>query len=235
MGLAWIKIPQIMESVFKIFIKEPSYRMPKSPLIQPQTVQVLSLKFLMKTKTIIIDDHSLFNDGMNSRQARTKCFSLKPELVIVDYNMPHINGLEVVRQLNTLGSDTKIVIVSMYADKKEIELFKKEGVNAYITKTTPGTELIESLKKVMEGERIFESKNKAKTVIVKDAFANKNQLTKREMDILRLIKQEKTTEKIAETLNLSFYTVETHRKNINHKLKFKTKKKSYAFLETIGE
>jgi DNA-binding NarL/FixJ family response regulator len=204
----------------------------------------------MKTKTIIIDDHSLFNDGMNlilkesgsfevieqiydSRQAQSKCFSLKPELIIMDYNMPHINGLEVVRQLNALGSEMKIVIVSMYADKKEIELFKKEGVDAYITKTTPGAQLIETLKKVMEGEKLFESKNKAKSMIKKDVFVIKYQLTKREMDILRLIKQEETTEKIAQTLNISFYTVETHRKNINHKLKFKTKKEFYEFLNTI--
>jgi DNA-binding NarL/FixJ family response regulator len=204
----------------------------------------------MKTKTIIIDDHTLFNDGMNlilkesgsfevieqiydSRQAQSKCFSLKPELIIVDYNMPHLNGLEVVRQLNALGNDTKIVIVSMYADKKEVELFKKEGVDAYITKATPGTQLIESLKKVMEGEKIFETKNKAKAVNEKDNFVNKHQLTKREMDILRLIKQEETTENIAETLKLSFYTVETHRKNINHKLKFKTRKEFYEFLETL--
>jgi DNA-binding NarL/FixJ family response regulator len=206
----------------------------------------------MKTKVIIIDDHSLFNDGMSlilkesglfevieqiydSRQAQIKCFSLKPELVIMDYNMPYINGLEVVRQLKTSENKMKIVIVSMYADNKEIELFKKEGVNAYITKTTPGTQLIESLKKVMEGEKLFESKNKAKIKVEKDIFANKHQLTKREMDILRLIKQEETTEKIAETLNLSYYTVETHRKNINQKLKFKTKKEFYAFLETIEE
>jgi DNA-binding NarL/FixJ family response regulator len=206
----------------------------------------------MKTKTIIIDDHSLFNDGMSlilkesglfevieqiydSRQAQSKCFSLKPELIIMDYNMPHLNGLEVVRQLNESGNEMKIVIVSMYADKKEIELFKKEGVDAYITKTTPAAQLIESLRKVMEGEKLFESKNKVKAAIEKDNFANKHQLTKREMDILRLIKQEKTTEKIAEILNLSFYTVETHRKNIKHKLKFKTKKEFYAFLETIEE
>ncbi len=215
-------------------------------------VPVLSLKFPMKTKVIIIDDHSLFNDGMSlilkesglfevieqiydSRQAQTKCFSLKPDLIVMDYNMPYLDGLEVVRQLNTSGNDTKIVIVSMYADKKEIELFKKEGVGAYITKTTPATQLIETLKKVMEGEKLFESKNKAKIIIEKDNFALKHQLTKREMEVLRLIKQEETTEKIAETLNLSFYTVETHRKNINHKLKFKTKKEFYAFLETLEE
>jgi DNA-binding NarL/FixJ family response regulator len=204
----------------------------------------------MKTKTIIVDDHTLFNDGMSlilkesglfevieqiydSRQAKTICFSLKPELIIVDYNMPHLNGLEVVKQLNALGSDTKVVIVSMYADKKEIDLFKKEGVDAYITKTTPGTQLIESLKKVMEGEKLFEIQNIEKNVDEKDFFVNKHQLTKREMGILRLIKQEETTENIAKTLNLSYYTVETHRKNINYKLQFKTKKEFYAFLETI--
>jgi DNA-binding NarL/FixJ family response regulator len=206
----------------------------------------------MKTKTIIIDDHTLFNDGMSlilkesdlfevieqiydSRQAQTKCFALKPELIIVDYNMPHLNGLEVVKQLNVLGSDTKIVIVSMYADKKDIELFKKEGVDGYITKTTPAAQLIESLQKVMEGEKIFEFKIEAKTMIEKDFFAVKHQLTKREMDILRLIKQEDSTKRIAEILDLSFYTVETHRKNINQKLKFKTKRELYAFLETIEE
>jgi DNA-binding NarL/FixJ family response regulator len=206
----------------------------------------------MKTKVIIIDDHSLFNDGMSlilkesglfevieqiydSRQAQMKCFFLKPDLIIMDYNMPYLNGLEVVKQLNESGIDTKIVIVSMYADKKEIELFETEGVDAYITKTTPATQLIDTLKKVMEGEKLFESRNRAKIMIEKDNFAVKHQLTKREMEILRLIKQEETTEKIAEILNLSFYTVETHRKNINNKLKFKSKKEFYEFLETIGE
>lgn len=206
----------------------------------------------MKTKVIIIDDHSLFNDGMSlilkdsglfevieqiydSRQAQIKCLSLKPDLIIIDYNMPYINGLEIVRQLKTLESDMKIVVVSMYADKKEIELFKSEGVDAYIAKTTPAIQLIESLKKVMEGGKIFEPKIKTKSNIEKDIFAVTSKLTKREIEVLKLIKQEKTTEKIAQTLNLSFYTVQTHRKNINHKLKIKTKKEFYDFLDTLEE
>ncbi|MEA5460835.1 response regulator transcription factor [Arcicella sp. LKC2W] len=206
----------------------------------------------MKTKVIIIDDHALFNEGMrlilkesgffevveqvyDSRQAQIKCFSLKADLIIVDYNMPYLNGLEVVRQLNAWDSDTKIVIVIMYADKKEIELFKKEGVDAYITKTTPAIQLIETLKKVMKGEKIFAFQNNVKAISENDSFANKHQFTKREMEILRLIKQEETTEKIANMLNISFYNVETHRKNINHKLKFKSKKEFYDFLDTIEE
>lgn len=206
----------------------------------------------MRTKVMIIDDHSLFNDGISmilkdsnsfdvieqiydSRLAQSRYFSLKPELIILDYNMPHLNGLEVVKQLNLWECDVKIVIVSMYADKREIELFKSEGVHAYITKTTTAPQLIELLQRVMGGEKIFDSQKMVKKNLPTDPIANKYQLTKREMEILRLIKQENTTEKIAKVLNLSFYTVETHRKNINVKLKFKTKKEFFMFLETIGD
>ncbi len=204
----------------------------------------------MEIETVIIDDHTLFNDGLSlilkesgvfkvieqiydSRQAFFKCFSLQPQLIMIDYNMPYLNGLEVVKQLKTLKLESKIVIVSMYAEKREIALFEEIGVDAYITKTTPANELIATLKKVMQGEKIFESSFNNKPIIEKDAFALKNHLTKREIEILKLIKKNYTTEEIATALNLSYYTVETHRKNVNQKMKFKTKKEFYAFLVFI--
>jgi DNA-binding NarL/FixJ family response regulator len=204
----------------------------------------------MKTQTVIIDDHTLFNDGLSlilkesghfkvieqiydSRQAYFKCFKLMPQLIIIDYNMPYLNGLEVVKQLKTLTSDAKIVIVSMYAEKREIALFEEVGVDAYITKTTPSNELIAILKKVMQGEKIFESSFNNKPIIEKDTFALKNNLTKREIEVLKLIKKNYTTEEIATALNVSFYTVETHRKNVNQKMKFKTKNEFYEFLAFI--
>ncbi len=112
--------------------------------------------------TLIIDDHSLFNDGLclilkesrkfkvigqvyDSRQALAKCFSLRPALVIVDYNMPHLNGLEVVKQIKSLQHECKVVIVSMYAERKELALFEAVGVDGYFTKTTPSNELIPAL------------------------------------------------------------------------------------------
>lgn len=204
----------------------------------------------MKTKTIIIDDHTLFNDGLSlilkesnsfdvidqiydSRQAYFKCFSLMPQLIIVDFNMPYLNGLEVVKQLKTLKNDSKIVIVSMYADRKEIALFEEVGVDGYITKTTPSAELISSLNLIMAGEKIFISNIEKKEISEKDSFALKYHLTKRETEILKLIKKEFTTDQIAASLGLSYYTIETHRKNINQKLNFKTKKEFYDFLVTI--
>ena len=199
--------------------------------------------------TIIIDDHSLFNDGLSlilkesgfkvieqvydSRQAYFKCYSLRPNLVIIDYNMPHLNGLEVVKQINSLDYGCKIVIVSMYADKKEIALFKEEGVDGYINKTTPAAELIQALNAILSGEKVFISNSIVKSELLKDEFEKKHRLTKRELEILKLIKDDFTTEQIATSLNLSFYTVETHRKNIKHKLNFETKQEYYDFLKSL--
>lgn len=200
--------------------------------------------------TIIIDDHSLFNDGLclilkeskffkvieqvyDSRHAYFKCLSLLPELVIIDYNMPYVNGLEVVKQINSLNNGCKIVIVSMYADKKEISLFKEQGVDGYINKTTSATDLINALKSIMDGEKVFLSNSIQKSEVQKDEFSLKHQFTKREIEILKLIKNDFTTEQIAAHLKLSYYTVETHRKNINYKTKFSTKQEYYEFLKNI--
>lgn len=199
--------------------------------------------------TIIIDDHSLFNDGLSlilkesgfkvveqvydSRQAYFKCYSLRPSLVIIDYNMPHLNGLEVVKQINSLDYDCKIVIVSMYADKKEIALFKDQGVDGYINKTTPAPDLIRALNAILKGEKVFISNAIVKPELQKDEFEKKHRLTKRELEILKLIKDDYTTEQIATSLSLSFYTVETHRKNIKHKLNFETKQEYYDFLKSL--
>jgi DNA-binding NarL/FixJ family response regulator len=204
----------------------------------------------MKTTTIIVDDHSLFNDGLrlilketedfevieqiyDSRQAFTKCVLLTPQLIMMDYNMPHLNGLQVVQQLKNIQYPKKIVIVSMYADKKEISLFQEAGVEGYLPKTTPAELLVDSLRKIMAGKKVFEASQTKKPNVIIDAFSKLHQLTKREIEILNLVKKNYTSEQIAETLHLSYYTIETHRKNINLKLNFGTKREFYDFLEQL--
>jgi DNA-binding NarL/FixJ family response regulator len=204
----------------------------------------------MKTKTIIIDDHLLFNDGLNlilkesgqfsvvaqvfdSRQAYFKCFSLSPELIIIDFNMPHLNGLEVVKQLKTLAHACKMVVISMYADRREIDLFIEVGIDGYLTKTTPAAEIVSSLKKIIKGEKIINTGVEKKVIHEKDYFAMQHHLTKREVEVMKALKKGFTTEQVAQELSLSFYTVETHRKNVNQKLKFKTKKEFYDFLDSV--
>lgn len=204
----------------------------------------------MKTRTVIIDDHALFNEGLalilkesgsfevvgqiyDSRQAVYQCQTLVPQLVLVDYNMPHLNGLEVVKQLRNLPSKPRIVIISMYADKQELKLFAEANVEGYLTKTTSSAELVESLKKVMAGDKIISVGRQQKESNVKDFFALKHQLTKREYQIVLGLKDGKTTEQLAQDLGLSYLTVETHRKNINAKLKLNSKNEFYDFLQSI--
>lgn len=204
----------------------------------------------MKTKVVLVDDHSLFNDGLSlilkesgyyeivaqiydSRNAYSQCNMLLPELILVDYNMPFLDGLALVKQLRTLVHQSKIVVISMYADKREIEAFKEYEIDGYLSKTTPSSEIIEALQKIMNGEKVFQIKQEPKSNFDKDFFSMKKLLTKREVEILKALKKGYTSEQVAQELCLSYYTVETHRKNINQKLKFNSKKDFYDFLDTI--
>jgi DNA-binding NarL/FixJ family response regulator len=121
----------------------------------------------------------------------------------------------------------------MYADLKEIALFDELGVDSYINKTTPSTIMVASLKKILLGEKVFIANNLNKADVEPDNFAGGHQFTKREVEILKLLKKSYTNEQIAAVLNLSVYTVETHRKNINNKLNFSSKKEFYDFLNEM--
>lgn len=205
----------------------------------------------MPIRTILIDDHRLFNDGLSlvlrdspdfivagqiydSRLALEACMHLSPDLVLVDINMPHVDGLTIIRQLRELAATCKIVIISMYAEQQEIARFHSLRIDGYIAKTVAAERLLELLRRVMAGEPVTEtdavtSENPAVLNPAQQTYG----LTKREIEILRRIKLGLTTEQIARELILSYYTVQTHRKNISQKLPFSTKKQFYDFLETL--
>ena len=202
-------------------------------------------------RTVLIDDHQLFNDGLrlilsnstrfevvgqvfDSRRAYDTCAKLQPDLVLVDYNMPHYNGEAVVEQLRKLSKICRIVIISMYAEKKEIARFKALNVDGFMAKTVPADRLLTLLDRVMQGEQIIEADvPRPEPLPVPDHFRLKQLLTKREIEILKGVRQGLTTEQIASQHNLSYFTVQTHRKNISRKLPFLTQKELYEFLETL--
>jgi DNA-binding NarL/FixJ family response regulator len=204
-------------------------------------------------RTVLIDDHQLFNDGLrlilsnsprfevvgqvfDSRLAYDTCAELEPDLVLVDYNMPHYNGEAIVAQLRQLPKTCRIVIISMYAEKKEIARFKALNVDGFMAKTVPAERLVALLNRVMQGEQIIETDvPQAGPLTVPDHFRLKQLLTKREIQILKGVKQGLTTEQIASEHSLSYFTVQTHRKNISHKLPFLTQKELYEFLETLPD
>jgi DNA-binding NarL/FixJ family response regulator len=205
----------------------------------------------MKIDTIIIDDHLLVNEGLSlileesglfkivdkvydSRQAVDKCYLYRPKLIILDYNMPYYNGLEIVKKLRSIKLESRIVVVSMQINHQELLLLNELDVDAVILKTTPSKELIGILIEVMSGKKGYFERNSL--IIEKESDGKvtfNNKLTKRELEVLRLVKKGYSTDEIARSLELSYYTVETHRKNVNNKMKFKNKIEFYDFLSNI--
>jgi len=184
-------------------------------------------------KIIIIDDHRLFSDGLNamlqpeqgievldcindSREACRKVEQLKPDVVLLDFNMPFINGIELTKLLLGKNPGLKILILSMYKEERYINMFRKEGINGYVLKTASARDVMSGIETVHAGQNYFPPLH-TKTDHSTDAFIKTLKISGREMEVINLIKAGLTTKEIAVKLNLSFYTVETHRKNIKLK------------------
>jgi two-component system nitrate/nitrite response regulator NarL len=188
-------------------------------------------------RVMIIDDHRLFNDGLNamlkgessiqvltrvydSREAPEQVKNLKPDVVLMDFNMPHLNGIELTRILLKNDAGLKILILSMYDEERHIESFKSIGARGYLFKTASAEEVIQAIHKVYSEDDYF-PKPKAGNAHADDKFLQKLKLSKRELEVIQLIKAGLKTKEIAEKLNISFYTAETHRKNIKLKVGLK--------------
>ncbi len=134
--------------------------------------------------------------------------------------MPELNGLDTVRYLKQSHPLLKIIMLSTYNDEHLIEKAKLLGANGYLLKTTNKDELLQTIRLVYNGQASFPYRQPAvkNQFDCNDNFLKQYDLTKREMEILQLIKQALTNQQISEKLFLSIYTIEAHRKNIMHKL-----------------
>lgn len=193
-------------------------------------------------KILIADDHRLFNDGMKMMLSAEENIEVvgqvftgkdvlhsvnntQPHVVLLDINMPHSNGLEVANQLVKDFSHVKIIILTMYSDKKFVDDCTTMGVHGYILKNSGVEEVLAAIEAVIEGKKYYDSKlkkNLSENRHATDDFMRQFQLTKREIEIIGLIGQSNTNEAIAEKLFLSIATVKTHRNNINLKLDIKS-------------
>lgn len=194
----------------------------------------------MKTPiTILIaDDHPLFADGLtkllndegdmqvwnivsNGRALIDMVRDNQPNLILLDINMPLLNGLDAVKNIKHDYPKIKILMLSTYGEEHLIEKAKSYGANGYLLKNANKEELLQAIRLIAAGQssfpyRINTSQNNFDEA---DNFLKKFNLTKRELQIIELIKKGLTNIQIANTIQLSIYTIETHRKNIMHKLK----------------
>lgn len=186
---------------------------------------------------IIADDHLLFADGLeqllnkeddihvqsianNGRTLIDQVRNSKPHIILLDINMPLLNGLDALKRLKQDYPEIKIIILSTYGDNHLIEKAKNNGANGYLLKNANKDELLQTIRLVASGQTSFPyRKPMVENMMDEDSFIKKNNLTKKEYEIIQYIKQGLTNAQIAEKNFLSIYTVETHRKNIMRKLK----------------
>ena len=196
---------------------------------------------MKQIKIIIADDHSLFINGLqlllkgeswltitgianDGKELLDILAQSQPDLVLLDLNMPKINGLEASRYIKQKYPAIKLIILSTYNEEHLINKAKQIGINGYILKNCNRDELLQTVRLVMNNQSsypYFEPKEN-NLFDEGDHFLMQFNLTKRELEIIQLIKNELTNQQIADKLFLSVYTVETHRKNIMHKLHLNT-------------
>ena len=186
----------------------------------------------------IADDHTLFAKGLQGLIEEHEDFhvlELFPDgqelvdflktndvdVVLTDLNMPVLDGFGVIEVLKKKKLGPKVVVLSMYDDEKMFKECVKKGADAFLLKDSDPDEVVFTIHEVFEGRHVLDYKRVLKQANPDsffDAFREKYKLSKRESEIIHLIKEGNMNKEIAAMLSLSIQTVETHRKNIHQKL-----------------
>lgn len=189
--------------------------------------------------TVIVDDHKLFAHGLanllkSSEELKIAAilhdgYSLleylkheEVDVLLIDLNMPQMDGFTVIEHIKSAAYQTKLIVLSTYADQKLVNQAIELGVDAYLLKDAEPEELIYTIKEVMEARYNFNIQHILKQteglLHFSNDFLKKHQLSKREIEIIQLVKAGLKNQEIADKLFLSILTIQTHRKNIISKL-----------------
>lgn len=187
-------------------------------------------------RIIIADDHVLFNEGLKQMMAAEPHLQVVgqvydghevepavrlylPHLVLLDVNLPGKDGFDIAHALKKEQPALKIIFITMYSDALLLEQAKAVKGDGYLLKTASKEELLFCIAEVLQGKTcILPGDKRKKAAEEKDAFTHRYKLTKREVEIIKMIKQGLSSQQIADAVFLSVFTVETHRRNINLKL-----------------
>ena len=196
----------------------------------------------MNIRILLVDDHKIMRDGLrsliekqngmavvgeaeNGRTALRLTRKLKPDVIVMDINMPDLNGIDATRQILTELPSVKIVAFSMHSDRQFVAEMFKAGVSGYLLKDAAFDELARAIRTVADNQTYLCPK--VADTVIKDyreqlhAYEPSDSAvpTGREREIIQLLAEGNTTKQIAHQLNLSIKTIESHRRNIMEKLK----------------
>lgn len=196
----------------------------------------------MTNKIILADDHQFLLDGIitvlkdlpgveivataqNGFELMDAVVKEHPSLVILDLNMPGYDGMQCLQKIKANHPGVKVMILTNYNQPTLVEEVKKLKADGYLIKNSTAAELKVAVVKILSGEKHFPDVNELRKLpedsYFFDDFLKKFQLTKREVDIIKLICDEMSSKEIASKLFLSELTINTHRRNILRKLEVK--------------
>jgi two-component system response regulator NreC len=197
---------------------------------------------IKKIRILLADDHNVMRKGLrlllesqpgfsvvgeasDGHQAVEQAEATKPDVVVLDIGMPRLSGTEAAQRIGELLPGTSVIILSMHSDEGYVMRALKAGAKGYLLKDAAEGDLVEAIRAVGNGKTFFSSEiskmlvedyvREIRTRGVEDSY---ELLTSREREILHLLAEGKSNKDIASALNLSPYTVETHRRNLQEKL-----------------
>jgi two-component system, NarL family, response regulator NreC len=187
-------------------------------------------------RVVLADDHAIVRQGLSAilqqesltivgeasdgRAAVRLCEAERPEIAILDVAMPLLNGVDAAREIARVSPQTRIVLLTMYAEEPYVLASLRAGVAGYVLKSNAAADLIQAIAAVLRGE-IYLSPGVSRTVVqafLAGSTAPDDPLSPREREVLQLIAEGKNMKQIGDLLGISNRTVETHRSRIMEKL-----------------
>ncbi len=195
----------------------------------------------MSIKVLLVDDHEIMREGLSAllrkhpeyetvgqacdgRAALKMVEELTPDIVIMDIEMPNLNGIDATRQMIAKRPDIKVLALSTHSRRSMVVKMLEAGASGYMLKDSAFSELMEGIKAMTE-QRVYLCNRIAKVVfsdyvkmLTNPKWSGGDGLTGREREVLQLVAEGNTTKEIASILCLSVKTVDTHREHIMEKL-----------------
>lgn len=204
---------------------------------------------MQEIRVVIVEDHPLFRQGIvdllsedlkvsiiaeadNGKKGLDIIRELKPEIAIVDVNLPILNGQQIIRQIQEERLSTRVILLTAYDDPDQIVHAMQAGASAYLSKEIQPQDLLKTIEQVSEGKYVLGEHTFNKTALI-DWLSNQSEkgmrdfgesgessspLSKREMEVLLYISQGKSNKEIAYALGISHQTVKNHVTAILRKL-----------------